>query len=146
MIAVVQRVTSASVTVGDRIVGQIGRGMLVLAAVEASDTPADIERSAARLVAMRIFQNGDKNFDLDIKQSGGSILLVSNFTVAADTSSGRRPSLSNAAPPEKARELFDLFVQSVRSHNVTVETGEFAADMQVALINDGPVTFLLRQA
>ena len=146
MIAVVQRVTSTSVTVADRIVGQIGPGMLVLAAVEASDTPADIERAAARLVAMRIFQNGDKNFDLDIRQSGGSILLVSNFTVAADTSSGRRPSLSNAAPPDKARDLFDLFVQSVRSHNVPVETGEFAANMQVTLVNDGPVTFLLKQA
>ena len=120
MIAVVQRVLDARVTVAGQSVGQIGPGMLVLAAVEVDDAAKDVSWVAAELLTMRIFQNGDKYFDLDLAQLAlatgkpAGILLVSNFTVAADTSSGRRPSLSNAAPPAKGRELFDALVAEVR--------------------------------
>jgi D-aminoacyl-tRNA deacylase len=144
MIAVVQRVTQASVVVEGRTVGQIGPGMLVLAAVETSDTEADVEWTAKKLVSLRIFRNADKHFDLDVKQSGGSILLVSNFTVAGETKKGRRPSLEGAAPPDKARALFDALVNAVETLGVPVATGEFAADMAVSLTNDGPVTFLVK--
>jgi len=144
MIAVVQRVSEARVVVERQIVGEIGRGLLVLAAVEKDDGPADIDWTANKLIALRIFRNGDKQFDLDVKQSGGSVLLVSNFTVAGETRRGRRPSLDGAASPEKGRELFDLLVNAVRSLGVTVATGEFGADMKVSLTNDGPITFLVR--
>jgi D-tyrosyl-tRNA(Tyr) deacylase len=144
MIAVVQRVSEARVTVDGRTVGEIGPGLMVLAAVEKNDTTADIEWTASKLVSLRIFRNGDKHFDLDVKQVGGALLLVSNFTVAAETSKGRRPSLQGAAPPEKGRELFDLFVAAVKRLGVEVQTGEFGADMKVSLTNDGPVTFLVQ--
>jgi D-tyrosyl-tRNA(Tyr) deacylase len=144
MISVIQRVLKASVIVDSQPVGTINHGMLVLAAVEKDDTLADVEWTANKLVALRIFPNGDKSFDLDVKQSGGSILLVSNFTVAAETRKGRRPSLDNAASPDKGRELFDQLVAAVQSLGVPVATGQFGADMQVSLTNDGPVTFLLQ--
>ena len=143
MIAVVQRVLEASVTVAGRVVGRIGAGMVVLGAVEAGDTEADLEWVAGKLVGLRIFRNGDKHFDRDVQQIGGSVLLVSNFTVAAETAKGRRPSLSKAAPPEEARVMFEKFVAAARRLGVPVETWEFGADMQVALVNDGPVTVLV---
>jgi len=143
MIAIVQRVTRASVTVAGRTVGQIGPGMLVLAAVEAADTDAEITWTANKLATLRIFRNADKHFDLDLLQAKGQMLLVSNFTVAAETAKGRRPSLSNAAPPERGREMFDKLVAAVRGLGVPVETGEFGADMLVELANDGPVTFIV---
>jgi D-tyrosyl-tRNA(Tyr) deacylase len=144
MISVIQRVLEAKVIVDSQPVGAITHGMLVLAAVEKDDTLADVEWTASKLVALRIFANGDKSFDLDVKQSGGAILLVSNFTVAAETRKGRRPSLDNAASPDKGRELFDQLVAAVQSLGVPVQTGQFGADMQVTLTNDGPVTFLLQ--
>lgn len=144
MISVIQRTLEAKVVVDSETVGAISHGMLVLAAVEKDDTPADVEWTANKLVALRIFPNADKSFDLDVKQSGGAILLVSNFTVAADARRGRRPSLDNAASPDKGRELFDQLVAAVRSLGVPVQTGQFGADMQVTLTNDGPVTFLLQ--
>jgi D-aminoacyl-tRNA deacylase len=144
MIAVVQRVLAAHVSVANEIVGQIGPGLVVLAAVEASDTDADVTWTANKLAGLRIFRNGDKHFDLDVKQSGGSILLVSNFTVAAETKRGRRPSLDNAAPPDKARALFDQLVAAVQAQGIPTATGQFAADMQVTLTNDGPSTFLVK--
>jgi D-tyrosyl-tRNA(Tyr) deacylase len=144
MIAVVQRVSEARVVVDGQTVGEIGPGLLVLAAVEKDDSPADIEWTANKLVGLRIFRNGDKHFDLDVKQAGGAMLLVSNFTVAAQTRKGRRPSLEGAASPEKGRELFEKFVEAVKGLGVTVATGEFGADMKVSLTNDGPVTFLVR--
>lgn len=144
MICVVQRVLEAKVVVANETVGAIGPGMLVLAAVEHDDTAADIDWTANKLAALRIFSNGDKYFDLDVKQIGGSILLVSNFTVAAETRRGRRPSLDNAAPPEKGRALFDQLVTAVKSLDIPVATGQFGADMQVSLTNDGPVTFLVK--
>ena len=144
MKCVVQRVQSASVTVDGRVVGEIGEGMLVLAAVERGDAARDINWTAARLVGLRIFRNGPKHFDLDLKQSGGAMLLVSNFTVAAATRYGRRPSLDGAAAPEEGRRMFDELVRAVRASGIAVCTGEFGADMQVRLVNDGPATFLVQ--
>jgi len=144
MIAVVQRVTEARVVVEGRIVGEIGPGLMVLAAVEAEDATGDVEWTAAKLAGLRVFRNGEKHFDLDVKQVGGGILLVSNFTVAGETRKGRRPSLDNAASPERGRALFDQLVEALRRQGVSVATGEFGADMRVSLVNDGPVTFLVR--
>ena len=145
MIAVVQRVSEASVTVAGEVVGLIGPGLLALVAVHASDTEKDLIWTANKLASLRVFrsEDGDKHFDLDVRQVNGSILLVSNFTVAAQTRQGRRPSFDQAAPPERGRELFDAFVNAVRAQGVPVATGRFGADMKVSLINDGPATFLL---
>ena len=143
MIAVVQRVTEASVVVEGETVGKIGAGLVVLAAVHRSDTEADVTWTANKLAGLRIFRNGDKYFDADVKQIGGSILLVSNFTVAANTREGRRPSFIAAAETERGRELFDQLVATVRGLGVSVETGRFGADMLVSLVNDGPVTVIV---
>jgi D-tyrosyl-tRNA(Tyr) deacylase len=144
MIAVVQRVSEARVVVDGRTVGEIANGLVVLAAVERDDTDADIEWTAGKLAALRIFRNGDKHFDLDVKQVGGAILLVSNFTVAAETRKGRRPSLDGAASPEQGRRMFDQLVEAVRRFGIAVAIGEFGADMGVSLVNDGPATFLVK--
>ena len=144
MICVVQRVTEARVEVANEIVGAIGTGLLVLASVVTDDTPADAEWLAQKLLTLRIFRNGEKHFDLDVTQVGGAILLVSNFTVAAQTRKGRRPSLDGAAPPERGEFLFNHLVESVRNLGVTVATGCFGADMQVHLVNDGPSTFIVQ--
>ena len=144
MIAVVQRVSEARVVVEGQTVGEIGPGLLVLAAVEKDDTLADVEWTANKLVGLRIFPHADKSFDLDVKQTGGGILLVSNFTVAAETRRGRRPSLEPAASPDKGRDLFDQLVEAMNRSGVPVATGRFGADMKVSLTNDGPITFLVR--
>lgn len=119
--------------------------MAVLAAVHRDDTATDIQWIAQKLVGLRIFRSagGEKHFDLDVKQAGGSILLVSNFTVAGATRYGRRPSLDDAASPEDGRKLFDELVKTVTSTGIPVATGRFGADMLVDIANDGPVTFLL---
>ena len=145
MIAVVQRVLEAGVVVGGETVGRIGPGLLVLAAVHATDTPADVAWTANKLAGLRVFRgaDGEKHFDLDVRQAGGSVLLVSNFTVAAQTRHGRRPSFDAAAPPERGRALFDELVGAVRALGVPVETGRFGADMKVSLVNDGPVTVIV---
>jgi D-tyrosyl-tRNA(Tyr) deacylase len=143
MICVVQRVSEAKVVVDGQPVGLIGAGMLVLAAVQREDTAEDVRWTANKLVGLRIFRNADKHFDLDIKQAGGSILLVSNFTVAAATRQGRRPSFDAAAPPDVGRQLFDDLVTAVRALGVEVQTGQFQADMLVTLTNDGPATFIV---
>ena len=143
MIAVVQRVLSGKVLVAGRTVGEIARGMVVLAAVHADDSEEDGKWVAGKIAGLRIFAEGEKNFELDVRQIGGGILLVSNFTVAAETRSGRRPSLSGAAGPEKGRELFEKFVAAVKAEGVTVATGEFGADMRVEIVNDGPVTMVV---
>ena len=145
MIAVVQRVLEASVTVDGAVVGRIGPGLLALVAVRKTDTEADVAWMANKLATLRIFRSADgvKHFDLDVRAVGGSMLLVSNFTVAGRTRQGRRPSLDDAAGPELGRAMFDALVGAVRSFGVVVETGEFGADMKVALVNDGPVTFLV---
>jgi D-tyrosyl-tRNA(Tyr) deacylase len=143
MIAVVQRVSEASVTVDGEVVGRIGPGLAVLAAVHRTDTVTDITWTANKLVGLRIFRNGDKYFDADVKQVGGSILLVSNFTVAAATREGRRPSFIAAAETGRGREVFDELVKAVRATGVSVETGRFGADMLVSIVNDGPVTVIV---
>jgi D-aminoacyl-tRNA deacylase len=144
MIAVVQRVLKAKVLVAGEVVGQIGPGMLVLASVEKDDTDAQIVWTAGKLAGLRIFRNGEKHFDGDLLQSGGAMLLVSNFTVAALTAKGRRPSLDSAAAPEQAEPMFNRLVEAVRTYGIHVETGRFGASMEVSLVNDGPATFIVK--
>ena len=143
MICVVQRVSEAKVDVDGQTVGRIGPGMLVLAAVQREDTAEDVQWTANKLIGLRIFRSGDKHFDIDVKQAGGSVLLVSNFTVAGATRKGRRPSFDGAAPPDMGRKLFDDLVAAVRALGVEVQTGQFGADMKVSLTNDGPATFIV---
>jgi D-aminoacyl-tRNA deacylase len=145
MITIVQRVSEAKVVVDGEIVGAIGIGLLALAAVVKDDTDRDLEWTAAKIASLRIFRSADgaKHFDRDVREVGGSILLVSNFTVSAATTKGRRPSLDAAADPATAQVLFARFVDAVRAQQVPVETGRFAADMKVSLTNDGPATFVL---
>jgi len=144
MKAVVQRVSEAKVEVAGEIVGQIERGLLVLLAVERADTPAEVDWMATKLACLRIFPEGEKAYDRNVTEAGGSILLVSNFTVAAETSQGRRPSLSGAASPEQAKTLFEAVVSALRRLSVNVATGQFRAMMRVSLVNDGPSTFIVR--
>ena len=146
MIAVVQRVTEAEVTVADEVVGRIGRGLVVLVAVTRADTQADVEWMANKLAGLRIFRADGKHFEADVAQVGGGMLLVSNFTVSARTKKGRRPSLDAAAEPAQAQGLFDALVQSVLRLNIPVETGRFGADMRVSLTNEGPATFIVDSA
>jgi D-tyrosyl-tRNA(Tyr) deacylase len=143
LIAVVQRVSEASVTVGQEAAGRIGPGLLALVAVCNDDAPADVEWMARKLVGIRLFPAGDKHFDLDVREAGGSILLVSNFTVAASTRQGRRPSFDAAADAQTGGELFAALVEAVRATGVPTETGRFHADMRVSLVNDGPVTVIV---
>ena len=146
MIAVIQRVSEAAVRVEGEVVGRIGPGLVALVAVHRDDEAADVAWTAGKLVGLRIFPNPkdlEKGFDLDVRQAGGEALLVSNFTVAADTRRGRRPSFDAAAGGERGRELFDALAEAVRSAGVDVQTGRFGADMHVSLVNDGPVTVLI---
>jgi D-tyrosyl-tRNA(Tyr) deacylase len=144
MICVVQRVSQARVEVANQTVGAITTGLLVLASIHHDDTPADADWLAQKIVTLRIFPNAEKHFDLDVTQVGGSILLVSNFTVAADTRTGRRPSLLAAAKPHQSEPLFNHLLDSVRALGVPIQTGQFGANMQIHLINDGPATFLIQ--
>jgi len=144
MISVIQRVSEAEVSVEGTSVGKIGRGILTLVAVERGDTEAQAERLAERILGYRIFPDAEGKMNLSVADIGGGLLLVSQFTLAADTRKGTRPSFTPAAAPEEGRRLFDYFVERVRqNHPHRVETGTFGADMQVALVNDGPVTFTL---
>ena len=146
MITVIQRVTRAEVTVGERLVGRIGAGLLALVAVERGDTETEATRLAERILGYRIFGDAVGKMNLNVGDIGGGVLLVSQFTLAADTRKGLRPSFTPAADPATGRRLFDYFVEQVSQRHPTVATGEFGADMQVSLVNDGPVTFTLRQA
>ena len=143
MIAVVQRVSAAKVVVDGQVVGQIGKGLCVLAAVQKIDMPDDVAWMANKLAGIRVFPEGEKNFHLDVRQAGGGILLVSNFTVAAITHLGRRPTLEAAADPEKGRLFFDDLVVQVGNLGVPVQTGTFRAHMDVTIENDGPITFIV---
>lgn len=146
MRAVIQRVTSASVTVEEKITGQIGNGLLILLGVSRDDTEKDVHYLVEKIVGLRIFDDADGKMNLSILdiggETGGSILAVSQFTLYGDTRRGRRPSYIDAAAPERANELYELFVSEARK-SVPVETGVFQATMQVELVNDGPVTILL---
>ena len=143
MIAVVQRVSEARVVVKGETVGAIGPGLLALVAVQVDDTAEDVKWMAGKLTTLRIFRNGEKHFDVDVQQSGGSMLLVSNFTVAGKTKQGRRPSFDAAAKPDVGRKLFDELVSAVKASGIKTATGEFGADMTVSLVNDGPSTFIV---
>lgn len=144
MQALIQRVARASVTVGDRVTGQIGPGLLVLLCAERGDTEAEADRLLARLLRLRIFADAAGKMNRSVQDVGGALLVVSQFTLAADTSGGNRPSFTSAAPPEQGRRLYEYFVAAARAAHPVVATGEFGADMQVELINDGPVTIPLR--
>ncbi len=143
MKCLLQRVTQASVTVAGKVVGKIDQGLLVLVGVEPEDAEQTVTRMAERLLRYRVFSDAEGKMNLNVAQVQGSILLVSQFTLAADTTSGNRPGFSTAAPPEQASNLCDQLAGALRKGDVRVETGCFGADMQVALVNDGPVTFLL---
>ena len=143
MISIIQRVQSASVTVSDAIVGQIQQGLCVLVAVEKGDGQSNLEKMAHKLMHYRVFSDENDKMNLSLKDINGELLLISQFTLAADTSKGLRPSFSGSAEPKLAKELFDALVEQCKTHELKVETGKFAADMQVSLVNDGPVTFRL---
>lgn len=145
MLALIQRVTDARVTVAGETVGAIGPGLLALVGVEPGDGPAQVTKLGDRLLRYRVFSDPAGKMNLSLADTGGGLLLVSQFTLAADTRSGLRPSFSTAAPPAEAEKTFEELVAYCRQHHTNaVETGRFGADMQVALVNDGPVTFLLR--
>ncbi|GAA0505194.1 D-aminoacyl-tRNA deacylase [Tatumella terrea] len=144
MIALIQRVTQASVTVGEKTVGRIGAGLLVLLAVEKEDDEKKAQRLAERVLGYRVFSDEQGKMNLNLQQAEGSLLVVSQFTLAADTGKGMRPSFSGGAAPEKAQALYQYFSECCRQQGVTTENGQFAADMQVSLVNDGPVTFWLQ--
>lgn len=144
MIALLQRVSTAKVEVYDRTVGQIGRGLLALVAVERGDDQPQADRLLERMLTYRVFEDAAGKMNLSVTDTGGGLLLVSQFTLAADTSKGTRPGFSPAAAPEDGRRWFDYLVTAARSRHEIVETGEFGAHMRVSLTNDGPVTFWLR--
>lgn len=143
MRAVVQRVSAASVTVEGRKVGTIGPGLLVLLGVARGDIEKDGEYLAEKLAGLRIFEDEEEKMNRSVAQIGGSILLVSQFTLYGDVRHGRRPSFTQAAPPEEANRLYEDLAQKLRDKGLTVETGQFQAHMEVSLVNDGPVTILL---
>jgi len=145
MLCLIQRVTQASVTVDDAVVGQIGPGLLALVGVEPGDDEVMLSRMADRLLGYRVFADDAGKMNRSLRDTGGGLLLVSQFTLAADTRSGMRPSFTSAAPPAEAERLFNRLVAICRKKHVGgVEIGRFGAHMVVSLVNDGPVTFLLR--
>jgi D-tyrosyl-tRNA(Tyr) deacylase len=144
MRAVIQRVTSARVRVGDRISGEIGRGLLVLVGVGRGDTDADVHYIAAKIRDLRVFESdAGKPMDRSVVDIGGAVLVVSQFTLYGDVRKGRRPSFDEAAAPADAREVYELLVRELRAAQVPVSTGEFQAMMHVELVNEGPVTVLV---
>jgi D-aminoacyl-tRNA deacylase len=143
MRAVVQRVSSASVTVGERVTGEIGHGLLVLLGVEQNDGPADAQYISSKIRDLRIFADDHEKMNLSVLDTKGGVLVVSQFTLSGDARNGRRPSFASAAPPQIARGLYEEVVRELKAGGLRVATGEFQAMMQVALVNDGPVTILL---
>ena len=139
---VIQRVSSASVRVGAETVGAIGRGLLVLVGVEREDAPATALAAAEKLAGLRVFDDGAGKMNLDAAAAGGAFLVVSQFTLAGSLARGRRPSFDRAAPPETAAPLVETLVEALRRRGFEVATGRFRAHMEVALVNDGPVTLI----
>lgn len=149
MIALIQRVTRASVRVGERMTGEIGPGLLALVCAERGDTEASADKLLTKMLGYRVFSDAAGKMNLPVTNIDGAglaggLLLVSQFTLAADTNSGSRPSFTPAAAPEDGKRLFEHFVALARARHSLVETGEFGAMMQVSLVNDGPVTFWLQ--
>ncbi len=146
MKAVIQRVTSASVTVDGQIVGKIEQGIMVLLGVEKGDSEAPANWLAEKIVGLRIFEDEQGKMNRSLADIGGAVLAISQFTLAGNCDKGRRPSFDTAAPAEEGKRLYDYFVEALKRLNVPVETGIFQADMQVSLVNDGPVTFILERS
>lgn len=144
MMSVIQRVSQARVEVDGRITGQIGQGLLVLLCAERGDTEAEADKLLAKLLKLRIFSDEAGKMNKSLQDVGGGLLVVSQFTLAADTRGGNRPSFTAAAAPDEGRRFYEYFVDQARLAHSQVQTGEFAADMQVHLVNDGPVTIPLR--
>ena len=140
MIALIQRVSRARVEVAGATVGEIGAGLLVLVCAERGDSETQADKLLAKILKLRIFGDEAGKMNRSVQDVGGGLLVVSQFTLAADTSGGNRPSFTNAAPPDEGRRLYEFFVERARAAHPLVQTGEFGADMQVHLINDGPVT------
>jgi D-aminoacyl-tRNA deacylase len=143
MRAVIQRVASARVRVGERITGEIGRGLLVFAGVEHGDAADDVQYVAAKVRDLRIFEDAEEKMNRSVADAGGALLVVSQFTLCGDCRKGRRPSFEAAAAPDEAKPIYEDLVRELRAANLQVETGEFRAHMDVELVNDGPVTILL---
>ncbi|MDP1956504.1 MAG: D-aminoacyl-tRNA deacylase [Polaromonas sp.] len=144
MISVIQRVSEARVRVGGAVVGEIGRGLLVLLCAERGDTELQADKLLAKIVKLRIFADEAGKMNRSVQDVAGGLLVVSQFTLAADVSGGNRPSFTGAAAPDEGKRLYDYFVAQARQAHPQVETGQFAADMRVELVNDGPVTIPLR--
>jgi D-tyrosyl-tRNA(Tyr) deacylase len=143
MIGLIQRVKHASVAVDGEVIGQIDQGLLALVGVQKHDDKASADKLLKRMLSYRVFADAEDKMNLSLSDIGGGLLLVSQFTLAADMQKGARPSFSSAASPDLGRELFDYVVNQARTQHPVVETGRFGADMQVSLLNDGPVTFWL---
>ncbi len=143
MLGLIQRVKKASVTVNEEITGEIQQGILLLLGIQKNDTEETAKKLIDKILAYRIFSDENNKMNCNVQQIDGGVLVVSQFTLAADTKKGLRPSFSSAAPPAQAEALYDYFVTQMRSKHPQVATGIFGADMQVSLINDGPVTFIL---
>jgi len=146
MRAVVQRVSRAQVSVNGEIAGKIGLGLLVLLGVGCDDTEADASYLASKIAGLRVFEDDRGKMNRSVQDAGGSVLAVSQFTLYGDVRRGKRPSFDSAAPPEKARQLYEFFVERIRSAGLRCETGRFQEMMKVELVNDGPVTILLDSA
>ena len=142
---VLQRVTEASVTVDGEAVGAIGRGLMILVGIGHGDEESTVDWMAEKIVGLRVFADDAGKMNLDIRDVGGAVLAVSQFTLLADCRKGRRPAMTGAAPPDDARRLYDRFCRAVQGRGVDVETGRFGADMKVSLVNDGPVTIVLNR-
>jgi D-tyrosyl-tRNA(Tyr) deacylase len=143
MRALVQRASRAKVTVGAEIVGEIGTGLLVLLGVGRDDSRSDADYLADKIIGLRIFEDPGGKMNLSVAEVSGALLVVSQFTLYGDTRRGKRPSFDAAAPPEKARELYEYFVEKIQASGLRCETGRFQETMQVELLNEGPVTILL---
>lgn len=144
MIALIQRVTEAKVVVGNKNIGEIAQGILVFVGVEKNDHEDYVQRLVDKIISYRIFSDSDDKMNLSVKDINGGVLLVPQFTLAADTQKGCRPSFSSAAPPAEGERLFNSFIEQTKKQYKQVETGEFGADMKISLLNDGPVTFWLQ--
>jgi len=144
MLALIQRVSSASVKISDKTIGQIGQGLLVFLGIEKEDTENEADKLLNKLMSYRVFSDDEDKMNLSVKDVKGSLLIISQFTLAADTNKGLRPSFSSALPPGEAELLYQYFLNQAQRQYDQIEYGKFGADMQVSLVNDRPVTFLLK--